>query len=171
MLYVSPSLFADEDTVAALGPVLHSLQSGATKGGLINIHLGETEHLEESPSGNASSLLCPPSSRAFKMNQVGLSREPAGRVPPCHFSTKKDKDRYSTPGLNPQPCGTLVAFKARCKARDPAPVGPSWNHGAGDLRPKTFPRSDLGSVSQGMLNRKGPRSQMDFTAGQAIALK
>lgn len=49
VLNVSPSLSADEDTVAALGPVLHSLQSGATKGGLINIHLGETEHLEETP--------------------------------------------------------------------------------------------------------------------------
>lgn len=46
--------------------------------------------LEESPLGNAALLLFPLLKRAVKINQLGLSTEPAGRVPSCHFSTKKD---------------------------------------------------------------------------------
>lgn len=136
-------------TVAALGPVLHSLQSGATKGGLINIHLGETEHLAESPLGNASWLLCPPSSRAFKMNQLGLSREPAGRVPPCHFSTKKDKDGTPPQALTPSPVGLWWPSKHAAKPGILHLSVPAGTMGQGTYGLKPFPDQTWGQSARG----------------------
>lgn len=149
VLYVSPSLFADEDTVAALGPILHSLQSGATKGGLINIHLGETEHLEERPLGNASSLLCPPSSRAFKMNQLGLSREPAAGFHHVISAPRKTKTGTPPQALTPSPVGLWWPSKHVAKLGTLHLSVPAGTMGQGTYGLRPFPDQPWGQSARG----------------------
>lgn len=131
------------------------------------------ERLRGEPLGNCraaafSSLL----KRVFTIPQLCLlQNQQAGQHQVIPALT--DKNPSSAPALNPQPCGTLISFEAHCSQAPHPPTHhhPSREQRGRDLRPKTFPRSHLGSVSfSGEVKWKQPHSQMDFTASQFTAL-